>query len=281
MVDFNAIGSLGGSSGQQNIKRANDKLRAVVETLVSGNRINKAADDVAALSLASLLQAQTSGLKQVSSNVAQASSLTQVADGGIEQIQQSLEQLRSLAAQAKNPTLNPANREQLDKQFQQLVQDIDRIAGNTSFNNQKLLNGDLSGDNALSLNGVLGQDNATESTETLTLDDLSSSRLFNGQSLSVLTPQSADAAIAAIDSALRTAAGARAEVGSFQQSLNFVGASIDSAVINQEAARAILQDTDFAEASTQFSLADLQQKASIALAAQGNRLSPNLLKLIG
>ncbi len=80
---------------------------------------------------------------------------------------------------------------------------------------------------------------------------------------------------------LNNLSSARANVGSFLQSVDYAAASVDSAVQNQEAARSTLQDTDFAEASTERSIASLQNNVALALAAQGNRLSPALLQLVG
>ncbi len=279
MVDFNSIGALNANSQSQNVKRANEKLRAVVETLVSGARITRSTGDVASLALANLLQAQASGLKQVSSNVAQSSSFTQVADEGIDQIQEELEQLQSLTVQAKNPTLDQETRKQLNLQFQAVAREIDQIAENASFGGKKLLDGSLKEGEAISLAKVLGQENA-ENTETLEIGDLSTERLFEGRQLEIFTTDGAEKAAEAIAAALSTAARERAAINSFQESLNFLGASIDSAVINQEAARSGLEDLDFGEASTDFALTDLLDHAATAVAAQGNRLNPTLLKLV-
>jgi flagellin len=279
-MDFSSISGLS-SSSQQNLQRANAKLQTALAVLASGSKINKASDDVASLAIATQLQTETISLKQISGSLAQASSTTQVADGGIQQIQGALEQLKSLAQQATSPTLSDANRQQLNQQFQQLRADIDRIAGNTSFNGKNLLDGSVSGDNALSLDSALGTGSAADDAEALTIDSLSSASLFDGQNINILSAGSAGQALGVIGEALNKVATTRTNVGAFQQSVNFAAASIDSAVANQDAARSILQDTDFAEASTQFSLLDLQRNASLALTAQGNRLSPALLQLIG
>ncbi len=280
-MDISSLPGFSSTQQQQNVSRATSKLRSVIETLVSGSRLNQASDDVAALSIASQLQSQTSGLKQISSNLAQASSLTQVADGGIEQIQGALEQLKSLAQQASNPTLNAENREQLNNQFKELTKEIDRLASTTGFNGKSLLNGDISGDNTLSIGSLLSSNEANDQGESLSIDNLSSASLFSGQSLNLQTADGAAQAFAVIGEALGKTISARASVGTFQQSIDFVAANIDSAVVNQEAARSELQDTDFAQASTLLSLFNVQRDAGIALAAQGNRLSPALLKLVG
>lgn len=276
-MDIAALSGLSNTLPGSNLQRADSKLRAVIESLVSGKT---SSDDVATLSIAVQLQSQVTGLKQVSSNLAQASSIAQVADDGASQIQNALGQLQALASQARNPTLNASNRAQLNTQFQNLLGEINRISGNTSFNGKKLLNGDLSGDNALPLSGLV----ASESENLdggLSIDNLSASSLLGGQPLDLLSADAAGTALGAIGDALNRITSVRADIGAYQSSVGYIAANVESAIANQQAAQSILQDTDFAEASTQFSLAEVLRNASIALAAQGNKLTPSLLRLVG
>jgi len=274
------IGGLVGSQSQQNTQKANNRLQAAIAQLVSGSRINRAADDVAALSIATQLQSEVSSLKQASGNIAQASSLAQVADGGISQVREALDKIRSVAQQASAPTTSPQSREALNRQVQELVQEIDRIAKNTTFNGKSLLDGGLSGNNALSLTNLLGAGEAADS-ETFTVENLTARSLLGDEGIDVSTAQSAGAGLQKLDAASQRVDRARAQTGSFLQTLNYAAANIDSAVANQEAARSILQDSDFAAAATESSLANILRNAQIAVQAQGNRLQPNVLKLIG
>ncbi len=274
------IGGLTGSQSQQNIQKTNSRLQAAIAQLVSGSRINRAADDVAALSIATKLQSEVSSLKQASGNIAQASSLAQVADGGIAEIRRAVDEIRSIAQQAAAPTTSPESREALNRQVQGLAAEIDRIAGSTSFNGKKLLDGSLSGASSLSLTNLLGAGDAADS-ESFSLDSLTARSLLGEAGIDVSTAQSAGASLEVLDAAAQRVDRARAQTGSFLQTLNYAAANIDSAVANQEAARSILQDADFAGAATEGSLASLLRNAQIAVQAQGNRLQPNVLKLIG
>jgi len=276
-MDVRSIGGLINSQSQQNIQKSTSKLQSAIASLISGTKSSTV--DVAALSIATQLQSQVSNLKQASGNIAQASSLAQVADGGAQQIGEVLNKLRALADRANAPTANADNRRALDAEFQSLVAEIDRLASGTSFNNQKLLDGNISGDKSLSLTKLLG---ATESIDNgaLQIQSLKTSDLFDAKKLSIASPETIAQAVSALDKALNTVSGARASIGSFQQTLNFAAANIESAAANQEAARSILQDTDFAQGSTETSLANILRNAQIAVQAQGNRLTPNLLKLV-
>ena len=269
-----AISTAAGIQAQQSVGNADTKLRAAIANIVSGKR----SDDVANVAIASQLQSVTSGLRQASGNLALGSSLSQVADGGISQIETALNQLQSLAQQARSPALNDANRQQLNQQFQQTLTSINQIAQGTSFNGKPLLDGSLSGDNALSLDSLLGSSDSTLSS--LSISSLTSSSLL-GSSINILSADSAGQALASISSALSQTTATRTNIGAFQQSVNFASANIDSAITNQEAAQANLTDSDLGIESTNNSLADVQRNASIALAAQGNRLAPQLLQLVG
>ncbi len=270
---ISAISGAAGVQAQQSIGNADNKLRAAIASIVSGKR----SDDVANVAIASQLQSTTSALRQASGNLALGSSLSQVADGGAGQIENALNQLKSLAEQSRSPVLNDANRQQLNEQFQQTLASIDQIAKDTSFNGKPLLDGSVSGSNALSLDSLLGSSDSTLSS--LSIDSLSSSSLL-GSGSNILSADSAGQALGAITGALTQVTSARTSIGAFQQATNFAAANVDSAITNQEAAQATLSETDLSTASTNNSLADVQRNASIALAAQGNRLAPQLLQLV-
>ncbi|MGE0755164.1 MAG: flagellin [Alphaproteobacteria bacterium] len=272
------ISSFGVSStSSSNIQRINEKLQSAISSLVSGSRITQASDDIASLSIATQLQTELTALREVSGNVAQNSSLLQVADGGAEQISGLVEQLRSLSLQARSPAVNDATRKSLNDQFQQVVSEIDRVAGNTDFNGRSLLDGSVSGDDALSIGQVFGNEGEGAS---LSIGSLNSESLFDGQSLDILSADSATRALDALATALGNITDVRADIGAFQQSLDFVAVGIDSAIQNQEAARSVLADADIAEQSTIYALLNTQRESALALQAQTNRLPEGLLKLV-
>lgn len=115
---------------------------------------------------------------------------------------------------------------------------------------------------------------------SLTIGDVSVDALFNGQNLNILTAANASQAFNAIRSAQDYLTSQRADVGSFQSALDYAAANVDTAIQNQEAARAALEDTDFAKEATNNALLTVQRQAQIALLAQGNKLSANLLRLV-
>lgn len=115
-----------------------------MEKLSSGLRINSAKDDAAGLSISEKMRGQIRGLEKASSNAQDGISLIQTAEGALSETHDILQRMRELAVQASNGTNTEEEREVLQKETEQLKQEIDRIANNTEFNGKKLINGDLS-----------------------------------------------------------------------------------------------------------------------------------------
>lgn len=121
---------------------------------------------------------------------------------------------------------------------------------------------------------------STSDSVNLTIGNVSADALFNGKAIDILSQAGAAAAFSAIASAQDYVTSQRADVGSFQSALDFAAANVQSAIQNQEAARAALEDTDIAAESTNNAKLMVQRQAQIALLAQSNKMGSNMLKLI-
>lgn len=128
---------------QQNIGTANSMTSGSIGRLSSGNRIVRASDDVAAMSVGTSLRTQVTTLKMGLLNANQGSSMLQVADGALSKIQDMLLRQKSLATQATSGSLTSAERGFLNQEFQNLTAEIDRLTQNTNFNGVNLLGGGL------------------------------------------------------------------------------------------------------------------------------------------
>jgi len=119
----------------------NRVLGEKLERLSSGLRINKASDDAAGLSIREGMRAEISGLKVNVLNAEQATNVTQVAEGSLNEVNAILIRMRTLAVQSSATTVNDFNRDAIQAEFSHLVQEIDRIAQSTTYNNEVLLTG--------------------------------------------------------------------------------------------------------------------------------------------
>lgn len=151
-----------------NINRAlmnsNQALESIFKRLSSGYRINSASDDAAGLQISSRLTSQINGLDQATRNAQDAISVSQVADGAIGEVTNLVQRMRQLAIQAQNGIYTDNDRLALDKEFQALKQEIDRVANTTTFAGNTLTRGDYEGNFLVGANG--------DSDEYITITDL-------------------------------------------------------------------------------------------------------------
>ncbi|WP_416147305.1 flagellin [Salipaludibacillus sp. HK11] len=132
-----------------------------MEKLSSGLRINRAGDDAAGLAISEKMRAQINGLDQASRNAQDGISLIQTAEGALDETHSILQRMRELATQASNDTNTASDREEIQKEVNQLTNEIDRIANTTEFNTQKLLNGEKEGLRAAETGTVNVESNTT------------------------------------------------------------------------------------------------------------------------
>ena len=127
-----------------------------MEKLSSGLRINRAGDDAAGLAISEKMRGQIRGLDQASRNSQDAISMIQTAEGGLNETHSILQRMRELSVQSANDTNVNVDRGAIQDEMNQLTSEIDRIANNTEFNTQKLLDGSFSGKFQIGANS--GQD---------------------------------------------------------------------------------------------------------------------------
>jgi flagellin len=157
-----------------------------MQRLSTGLRVNSAKDDAAGLAIGTRMEAQTRGLSMAIRNANDGISLMQTAEGSLQEVTNSLQRMRELSVQASNGINNAADRTALDKEVQQLKQEIDRIATKTQFNNINILDGSYKdkhiqiGDKA---NQVMNVSIASAKTKDLGLGNGGSSNVYIGTRL--------------------------------------------------------------------------------------------------
>jgi len=143
-------------NAQRNLNKTLMPLQTAMQRLSSGLRINSAKDDAAGLAVAVRMNSQIKGLTQAYRNANDAVSLVQTAEGAIDEMTNALQRIRELAVQSANASNTALDRSATDKEVQQLIQEVDRIATQTQFNNQTLLDGTL-GTKAFQIGANAGQ----------------------------------------------------------------------------------------------------------------------------
>ena len=128
-------------NSRRRLSANNRDLNTRLERLSSGLRVNRAADDAAGLSVREGMRAELSGMRQNVLNAEQGSNLLQVAEGSLNEISAMLIRMRELAVQSASSTINDLNRESIQSEYTQIIQEIDRISLSTTYNDQVLLTG--------------------------------------------------------------------------------------------------------------------------------------------
>lgn len=128
-------------NAQRNLNASQSQANVALERLSSGLRINSAKDDAAGLAISERFQSQISGLNQAQRNANDGISLAQTAEGAMDEITNNLQRIRELAVQSANATNSISDRQALNQEVQQRVEEINRIASQTSFNGLKVLDG--------------------------------------------------------------------------------------------------------------------------------------------
>jgi flagellin len=125
----------------RNLNKNSADFTKRIERLSSGLRINRGADDAAGLAVSEGMRSEILGMKQAVQNAFQGTSLIQLAEGSLNETSNMLARMRELAVQSSNSTINDSNREGLTSEFNQLIQEVDRIALSTTYNDTVLLTG--------------------------------------------------------------------------------------------------------------------------------------------
>lgn len=132
-------------NAQRNLLKSQNDMQTAMQRLSSGLRINSAKDDAAGLAISDRMTAQINGLNQATRNANDAMSIAQVAEGALGEITNALQRIRVLAVQSANDTNTATDRASLQKEVNQLQQEITRLATQTSFNGKNLLDGSFTG----------------------------------------------------------------------------------------------------------------------------------------
>lgn len=275
-------------TAQKNLSGSGMGLNTAIARLSSGLRVNSAKDDAAGLAIAERMQAQIKGYDVAARNANDGISLLQVADGAMGKISDNLQRMRELAVQAKNGTLNPTDRVNLNREYAELANEVNRIVTGSTFNGNNMFD---AANKTLSFQ--VGTGNAVSDTLALNLTD---NGLAAGNDLTTImtngaasiqanlngvdTVANATTALNTLDASIDAITGIRAVVGAGQSRLEQVASFADTSSTNLQAARGRIMDADFAKETAALTRSQILQQAGTAMLAQANQLPNNVLSLL-
>ncbi|MBT9558395.1 MAG: flagellin FliC [Myxococcales bacterium] len=264
--------------GQRHLGKNNTMLNKSLQRLSSGYRINSAMDDAAGLGVSEAMKAQIRGLAQASRNAMDGLSVVQTAESAMGEISDALIRLRELSVQAASDGISDVQRAYLDTEFQDLVQEIDRISTTTNFNGSTLLNGTFG---TTGLDFQVGVESGASYRITVTIDDVSSTGLLFTGAEAVDTKLNAQSVMSVIDTALSNLSNARSDLGAKGNRLMMAASAADSMKENLSAANSRIRDTDMAAETANLSKYQVLSQVGTAMLSQANQQPMNVMKLIG
>ena len=272
----------------RNLASTDKQMKGSLEKLSSGLRINRAADDAAGLSISQGLQSQIGGLQVAARNAQDGINVVQTADGALNETGAILQRMRDLAVQASNTgSQDSGATSAAQTEFNQLNQELDRIAQTTKFGSQSLL--DVTSGAYV---GTFQVDSGTGNGSTITVD-LSSTGALNAaitgfdstglqtSTLSLATTAGATTAMKQLDTSIQNVSTVRATLGAYQNRFDHTINNLNVAIENLSASKSAITDTDMAQEMTNFTKAQILQQAGTAMLAQANQAPQGVLKLLG
>lgn len=290
-------------------KKLSDSRREVassIERLASGQRINKSADDAAGLAVSERIRSRIASMDVAKRNANDGISYIQVAEGGLNEMTNVMLRMRQLGSQAASDTLGNREREFLDREFQQLRDEVGRIMKTTEFNGRKVLEADnnsamrifVGSSNRASVNGEAPSIDPETDPDIITIDlkelttlNESLDKVVNGGLMVVpgdadggaadLGPEGTDALFNVIDSAINDVAGYRASLGSVQSRLNTAISNLEVTNENLNAANSRIRDVDYAAETARFTQNKILEAAGASVLSHANSEPEIVLQLLG
>ncbi len=266
-------------NAQRNLNMSNTALASSLQKLSSGLRVNSAKDDAAGLAVAEGLTSQIRGNNQGVRNAYDGISVAQTAEGALGQVGNNLQRIREIAVQASNGSISNDNRSQLQKEVDQLTQEVSRIITTTNFNGTGLLSGGSSLTFQVGASGTANNQVVTTGVEMSSIKGFSSDLTATG-TVSVTTSAAASAAISALDTAISTVTNTRATFGAIQNRFEAVIANMQNFTENLSASKSRIMDTDFAAETAQLTRNQILQQAGTSILGQANQVPQAALSLL-
>jgi flagellin len=308
-------------NAQRQLNNSGNSLDVSFKRLSSGFRINSAADDAAGLQIADRLTSQINGLDQGNRNANDGISLAQTAEGAMDEVTSMFQRIRTLAQQASNGSNTDEDRLAIQEEIRSLSSEVNRIAKDTTFGGQNLLDGSYEanfqvGADAIqtigfSMKNVGGTANTMSANGGFTMSGIAGvasgvtgksmtalaagiSNIGSGVTaatagftnmaatvISVSSQENAQQVLAAMDSMIAVVDKKRAELGAVQNRFQSTIRNQSNISENLSAAKSRIKDTDFAQETANLTKMQILQQASQTILSQANQRPQAALSLLG
>ena len=274
-------------NAQRSLATSGAELKAAIERLSSGKKINSAADDAAGFAIAERMTAQIRGLNMATKNANDGLSMLGVIENATNDVTDMLHRMRELAIQATNDTNSDEDRAFLQLEVAQLIKEIDRVADDTQYNGQTVLDGTFTSKSiqvgtesgqkiTFTVNGI-GTDKIGTAADADADPVVAESDVAD---INISTAAGAQSGLQVITDAIEQVAGDRATYGALQNRLEYTVSNLMNVAEFTTAARSRIEDADFAAESARLAKAQVLQQTGTAMLAQATASSQLALSLI-
>lgn len=263
------------------------------EKLSSGMRINRAGDDASGLAVSEKMRSQIQGLRQAERNTEDGMSLVQTTEGYLDQTSSILQRIRVLAVQSANGIYGDEDRELIQVEVAQLVDEVDRIASQAEFNKFALLQGHFAknasgtptaGSKSMWIHMGANKDQREMiyiSTMTAAALKLKSATNTNVLEADLTTPGKANTTLGIIDAAITRISRQRADLGAYYNRMEYASKGLMTAYENLQASESRIRDADMAETMVELTKDQILVQSGTAMLAQANMKTRTILQLLG
>ena len=259
-----------------------------MEKLSSGLRITRAGDDASGLAVSEKMRSQIRGLHRAERNAMDGISFIQTSEGYLQESQDILQRIRELAVQAANGIYSDEDRMQIQVEVSSLIDEVDRIASHAQFNGMNLLTGRFAretGENLVTASmwfhiGANMDQRVRVFIGTMTSEGLGLRNQASRQILSLSSPDGANRAIGVLDEALKLVNKQRADLGAYQNRLEFTAKGLAIGAENLQASESRIRDADMAEEMVEFTKNSILLQSATAMLAQANLKPRSVLQLL-
>jgi flagellin len=270
------------------LKINNLNLDKNMEKLSSGLRIARAGDDASGLAVSEKMRSQIRGLRQASKNAENGISFIQTTEGYLQESQDIMQRLRELAVQSSNGIYTDEDRMQIQVEVSQLVDEVDRIASHAQFNGMNMLTGRFArqtGENVITASmwlhiGANMDQRLQVFIGTMTSGALGVRNVGNKEIVSMTSPDGANRTIGIVDAALKLINKQRADLGAYQNRLEYAVKGLDIGAENLQAAESRIRDADMASEMVEYTKNAILTQSATAMLAQANTKTRTVLQLL-
>ncbi len=262
-----------------------------MEKLSSGERINRAGDDASGLAVSEKMRAQIRGLQRAGKNAQDAVSFIQTTEGYLSETTSILQRLRELSVQASNGIYSSEDRMQIQVEVSALVDEINRVSSHAQFNGLNILTGRYAretGENMVAASMWFHIGANMDQRERIFIGTMTAQGLgiqgtdgmpHTATFISLSTPDNANIALASVDSALQIINKQRADLGAYQNRLEYAMEGLTVGAENLQAAESRIRDADMANQMVDFVKNQILTQSATAMLAQANQKSQSVMQL--